>query len=504
MMKNRLYIYILGITLLFSGSGCSKFLEESSQDELRPGSAEDLQQLLIGEVYPLNDWILSYLDLMTDDVTSYFTNDNAKLPKLLNGEPAFTWQPDMFEQLLERSVAYTDSYEHYYRKIKGCNVILDYVDKVSGAESVKDNVKGQALAMRSYFYFMLVNLFAQPYNAADVDIETAPGVPLLLVSKVSDEPPARASIARVYQQIENDLLTAGPLLDKFGRDNSKLKATDLFVYTLLSRMYLYMEKWDKSVEYANKVLERNSQLLKLSNLPIPTRITAATKNVFDIAGPETIWMYSNYQEFNQFFVAPGYGDRPMYCVSQSLENSYEHDWSETSTNRKDLRPAFFYRRYYISATTYDVRMMDGAKYSGAPYCTKGMRVSESYLNRAEGYIQQYLKNGDESLRIAALIDLNYLREQRYDTRNVAYQPVDILNGQELLKFCRSERRRELSFEEHRWFDLRRYGMPEIRHTFQGVANQVPVEYILSQGNKRYVLPIPQSVLIKNPNLVPNP
>ena len=212
MMKNRLYIYILGITLLFSDSGCSKFLDQTSQDELRPGSAEDLQQLLIGEVYPLDDWILSYLDLMTDDVTSYFTNDNAKLPKLLNGEPAFTWQPDMFERLQERSVAYTDSYEYYYRKIKGCNVILDYVDKVSGAESVKGNVKGQALAMRSYFYFMLVNLFAQPYNAADVDIETAPGVPLLLVSKVSDEPPARASIARVYQQIENDLLTAGPLL----------------------------------------------------------------------------------------------------------------------------------------------------------------------------------------------------------------------------------------------------------------------------------------------------
>ena len=504
MMRNRLFIYILGIIGLMSASGCSKFLEESSQDELRPGSAEDLQQLLVGEVYPLKNWFVSYLDLMTDDVTSNFTDDNATIPKLRNGEPAFTWQDNMFELLHERSVGYTDTYEHYYRRIMGCNVILDNIDKVSGEESVKGNVRGQALAMRAFFYFMLVNLFAQPYNATGVNIETAPGVPLILVSKVQDNPPGRASIARVYQQIETDLLTAEPLLGKFGKDNSKLKATDLFVYTLLSRMYLYMEKWDKSVAYASKVLERNPTLLKLASVAIPSRLASPAKNAYEYTSTEAIWMFSNYQEFNLFFVAPKYGDKPMYCVSQSLEDSYEHDWNESSANRKDLRPVYFYRRYYISAVSYDVRMMDGAKYSGQPYAIKGMRVAESYLNRAEGNIQQFLKNGDQSLRIAALNDLNFLREQRYDTRNVAYQPVDISDGQQLLEFCRNERRRELSFEEHRWFDLRRYGMPEIRHTFQGFANQVPVEYVLSKGSKRYVLPIPQSALTKNPNLVPNP
>ena len=135
--------------------------------------------------------------------------------------------------------------------------------------------------------------------------------------------------------------------------------------------------------------------------------------------------------------------------------------------------------------------------------TKGMRVAELYLNRAESYIQQYLKNGDESLRIAALADLNFLRSRRYDTRNVAYVNVDY-SGQPLLDFCRDERRRELSFEDHRWFDLRRYGMPEIRHILQISGSQSPVEYILHQGDKRYVLPIPRSALLLNPSLEPNP
>jgi hypothetical protein len=37
--------------------------------------------------------------------------------------------------------------------------------------------------------------------------------------------------------------------------------------------------------------------------------------------------------------------------------------------------------------------------------------------------------------------------------------------QKILQFCLTERRREFSFEELRWFDLRRYGMPSIVHTF---------------------------------------
>jgi hypothetical protein len=503
-MKNKFYKNIIVIVLILLACGCKKFLEESSQDELRPGSANDLQQLLLGEAYPISNYFINYIELMTDDVTSNFVKDAIKLPKLYNGEAAFTWQDNMFETMNNKGLAGVDTYEHYYRRIKGCNVVLDMLNQVSGSEEEKSNVKGQALAMRSYYYFMLVNLFGQPYNAEGLDVEQSLGVPLVLVSRVKDELPVRASVGQIYRQIEADLLTAGPLLEQYGQKNSKFKATSLFVYTLLSRMYLYMEKWDKSIEYANKVLERNPQLLKLSNCPIPATTTFPTINVFDQNSPEAIWFFSTYEEFNQFFIDPAYGDKPLYAVSKSLEESYEHNWADNAPDRKDLRPAFFYRRYYISKTTYDVRLLHGTKRGGNPYFIKGMRVAESYLNRAEGYIHQYLKNGDASLRIAALKDLNHLREYRYDTRNASYVPIEISDGQQLLEFCRNERRRELCFEEHRWFDLRRYGMPEIKHTFQGFENQTPREYILPNKGKRYVLPIPQSELQRNPELVPNP
>ena len=45
----RLFIYLISGILLLGVGGCSDFLEESSQDEVRPGTTDDLNQLLLGE-----------------------------------------------------------------------------------------------------------------------------------------------------------------------------------------------------------------------------------------------------------------------------------------------------------------------------------------------------------------------------------------------------------------------------------------------------------------------
>jgi len=494
------------VLLSLGAGGCSKhFLDEKSQDEVKPSTTAELQELLMGSVYPAGQSQTSfvpYLDMMTDDMTSNFGPDPGNLALYKDYEAPFTWQVDMFETMAAVGAPFAiDTYEHYYRRIMGCNAVLDLVDKVRDETNDRENVRGQALAMRAYFYFMLVNLFGQPYNAQGVDISTSPGVELVLSSIVHDDYPARASVAKVYQQVEDDLLKALPLMEQYGTNNSKFRVTDVFVYTLLSRMYLYMEKWDKARQYATKGLERNSSLVNLAAIAWPGSGDPAT-GVYSINSREAIWFgYASRSEYYYVNQIRQYGPIP-YCVSPDLQSKYAFTRTNT-TNRGDLRMRYF---YYWDYEDYDwtiFKPIYGSRYDKANSGTiKGMRVSELYLNRAESYIQQYLKNGDESMRTAALADLNYLRSQRFDTRNVPYVNVDT-SGQGLLDFCRDERRRELAFEDHRWFDLRRYGMPEIHHTFQMTAGQ-PTEYILHQADKRYVLPIPRSVLMKNPALQPNP
>ena len=504
---NTIYKGSIWIMLCLGLLGCHKFLEEKSQDEIKPSTVTDLQELLMGVVYPVGSTtpdFQTYLDLMTDDMTSNFNSDPAVTVKYQQYTGPFTWQKDMYETMTAAgNLDENDTYEHYYRGIMGCNVVLEQLDKVRGDDADKGNVRGQALAMRSFFYFMLVNLYGQPYNAAGVDITTSPGVELILSSVVHDAYPKRASVAQIYQQVEADLLEALPLMVQYGTNNNKFKVTELFVYTLLSRMYLYEENWAAAQKYATLALLRNSSLVKLANITIPYYdFTAPATGVYSLNSVETIWLgYGDQLEYGHL-VTPAYG-LPAFCISPDLQNKYEYDANNT-TNRGDLRLRFYYTWNYQDYNWDVPAIIAGCRtaveYNGA---VKGMRVAELYLNRAESIIQQYLKNGDETLRQAALADLNYLRSYRYDTRNVAYVPVDY-SGQALLDFCRDERRRELSFEDHRWFDLRRYGMPEIRHTFQQSAGQAAVEYVLAKGSNRYVLPIAQSVLAKNPAMVPNP
>lgn len=498
---------ILGFWISISClTGCKKFLEETSQNEMRPSSVEDLQQLLMGEVYVAghNDNIFHlYLDMLTDDVTSHYTKDPMMQQYYKRYLPVYSWQFDMYDQIENSGVSGADTYAHYYRKIKGVNVVLDELDDVAGNEAQRSNIKGQSLAMRAYFYFMLVNLYGKPYNAENADPKLSSGVPLILTSQVSDDFPKRASVAQVYQQIEIDLLEALDLLEQYGGDNSKFRATDVFCATLLSRIYLYMERWEEAEKYASLGLLKNPKLFNLANAPYQTwgLIYNPNVNIYGRTSEEAIWLgYGNSYEYD--FAQSGF----TFVPSQELIDLYEFD-DKNINNRGDLRLRYYYeymRDFYSPSMEIKVKYGIRREYTvESNYPTKGFRVAELYLNRAESYIRRYLESGNESFRQSALADINYLRASRFDTRNVAYSPVDF-SGTELLEFYQDERRREFAFEDQRWFDLRRYGMPELQHEYQGSESEAPVTYILSKGSDRYVLPIPRSVLAKNNNLEANP
>ena len=490
--------------------GCSDFLEESSQDEVRPSTVEDLEQLLLGEGYLRWNDVVSYLELLTDNVQNAYSPNERDRSYLDQGSPVFMWESDMFERMEDEGVEYSNTWGDLYSKIKGCNVVLDMLNQVTGSEENKQNQRGQALALRASYYFMLVNLFALPYNAEGIDRETALGVPLILESAVKDDFPPRASIARVYEQIEKDLLEAADLLDEYGQDNINMKVTPLFAHLLLSRMYLYMEDWENAAAQASIVIERNPQLRRLSDYYtlvedewglFPPTLTYDRENaaVYNHDCPELIYGYSSKAPMKTFFGSPDIftypGSYPVFSVSDELINSHESN---------DLRPHFYYQSYLRSLSPMVSGYLHGSKYGGSTNesfaSAKGMRVAEAYLNRAEANIRLFLETGNDALRISALEDINYLREHRYDA---PYEDLDITDGEELLVLCLDERRKEFSFEDHRWFDLRRLGMPELKHEIS-FSEGVVQEVILPQGSNRYVLPIPEKVLERNPALIQNP
>lgn len=506
------FFYSLIISMLGIGMvGCGDFLEESSQDEVRPSTVGDLEQLLLGEGYFRDEYVIfPWLELLTDNVQNSFSKNETHQLLVRQGIPVFSWQADMFERMEVERAPQIDTWETLYSKIKGCNVVLDMLDRVTGEEGSILNQKGQALALRGYYYFLLVNLWGEPYNKEGIDVNRALGVPLVLSSAVKDDFPARESLARVYGQIETDLLEAVDLLNTYGQDNIKFKVTPLFVYNLLSRMYLYMENWEKAAYYASVVIERNPQLTRLSDCItieedpwgwFPPTITASkTKGgVLNYDSPEFIWGYGNPSNTtgNDYFVVPDIltypGSEPIFAVSEDFLACYEED---------DLRPDFYFRTYAKSFIPLVLGVLMGHKIGDGKLANspRGMRVTEAYLNRAEANIRLFLMNGNDRLRESALADLNYLRAHRFIQ---PYQDVEITNGEDLLEFCLEERRKEFVGEDHRWFDLRRCGMPELVHKYTITEGQTQ-EVRLEAGSERYVLRIPLKVLEKNPALIQNP
>ena len=512
-------IYKSCVWLLLSGllfTSCKKFLEQKSQDEIIPSTVDDLTQLLNAEGYPYNISVDSYTDLLTDDVqcTGMPAGLSASLTPtytafLNNGASVFTWNPAMFDSTGTisnvLSLAGADSWKIYYGKIKGCNIVLDYIDKVSGNDQQKNGLRGQALFLRAFYYLKLVTLYAQPYSGTGIDPSSSPGVPLVLSSEVSDSKPVRNTVAEVYSQVEKDLLAAAGLLKNNYTPANTFRVGHIAAYTLLSRLYLYMgrdEDMDNVITYATNALNEKSGLTSLTTFLTSYKSYDAS-GIYDFTkSPEIVWEFgANSTSSTTFYpatTAPG-NVIPPYSVSPELAGLYEQGNGTDTTYIGDLR----YMMYYAKTTSVVWPVRGNKIYYNKTYDAKGIRIAELYLNRAEALIRRYKKNSSGADLTQALSDLNILRANRFDTRYKAYVPVNITNADALFSFCKAERRRELSFEENfRWVDIKRWGLAITHHFID--ANGVATDYTLPSGGNGYALPIPYTAINRNDQLTQNP
>ena len=100
--------------------------------------------------------------------------------------------------------------------------------------------------------------------------------------------------------------------------------------------------------------------------------------------------------------------------------------------------------------------------------------------------------GGETLQ-NAMDDINMIRRNRFTPET--YKELTAASQENVITAVRDERRMELCFEGHRWFDLRRWDRPSITHTFTpDVKNPTVLEtYVLEENDPAYTLPIPEEV-----------
>ena len=350
---------------------------------------------------------------------------------------------------------------------------------------------------------MLVNHFGAPYNYD----KQALGVPLKLDSNLLPEDQllmTRNTVEEVYNQIVDDLNEAERLFLTLSKDKQyepNYLVSLPMIQLLKSRVFLYMENWKDAAIYANKVIKDWSfALIDLNDLPSPI-VAEPYYNFTSLKSSEVIWLYGSVSDLTVFndqsveYEEEGYfGNttyyREAFIASDNLIESFEDgDLRKEKYIAKEFNKddKVFYEDSYTTFGKY--KLSATGEPSGSENFALSFRLGEAYLNLAEAAAH----NNDESTALSAL---KTLLAKRYEPDKLV-EPTG-LTGDALKTFIKNERRKELCFEGQRWFDLRRYGMPQIVHRW---GEQV---YTLKQNDPSYTMPIPDAVLIKNKKLEQNP
>ena len=462
----------LAVTL----SSCGDFFKESSQDEIKPSTVEDLQATFFHDGYPYNFNSDSYVNLLTDEVQNNGLTDDHYTDRLKIGQPVFTYNADMFEGNLS-FITDENSWKNYYALVMGCNVTLDYVDQMTGSAEAKQNLKGQARLLRAYYFLKLASIYCQPY-ANDPDNNL--GITLITSSSVKDSYPARTTLRKTYDFIESELKQAKDELKDY-KPTTHYRVTAECADILLSRLYLYEEKWDECIAAADEAIKNGPKLTNFNSL------TGKDAIVYDASSSEVVWNYQG-KFYNSEYI--NRNDIWSTAIPYTLDTKVASLYDQTN----DLRYNKYVNKYGSSLIVNKVSF--NSQYDGE----HGLRMAEVYLNRAEAYARKSA-NGDASASAKAMADLNTLRESRY--ANGTYTPIANLQGQELLEFTLQERQRELVWEDgFRWMDIKRNHL-SVTHIYTDDTGASHT-YTLKANDPLYALPIPASVISRNPNLQQNP
>ncbi len=442
MKKKLIYIgLIAGVTLF---SSCDKYLDIKPVGTVIPTTTEDFRALMLSAYssFPAHK---SYLNLRTDELLMDEYSED--LPAI---KDIYLWN-DLNPDAATTPYAYLD----FYKSIFYTNHILSEIDGKAGNSAAVSQLKAEALMMRAYSHFELLNMYAVNYNPSTAASDR--GVPIVLGIDLEKDHTV-ATVAEVYAQIFKDLEASNNLFTETAVPANPLRYrfSKRAYYALQSRIHLYRQEWNEAKAYADAALALNNDLEDLNS--------AASKLPNDFTSVE---MIQALDEVGRSVV--------------STSTYINPDFIALYNNGGDLRRS----RYFVQSGSRWRSNKGGNKQFNTSF-----RNGELFLNIAEAEVQA---NHLPEARIALLaLAKNRLTPTYYQQYEATVNGLDKPN---LLTEIYKERARELSLEGLRWFDLKRSTKPAITHQFGGNT------FVLQENDGRYVIRFPREAIQNNPNLL---
>jgi hypothetical protein len=366
-----------------------------------------------------------------------------------------------------------------FKGITQCNLVLDNIIKVNMPESTKNQIIGEALFLRSYYYFLLTQVFGD--------------VPLYLKVTPPDQLKIKKSSKEdIYKQILSDCDKAANLLSTTHNGSNTGRATKGAALAVAAKVILYTKDYTKVLEYTSKIKALNTYKLVKDYRENFMKLTQNnTESVWEIQHTNLELGVGNF--INQWWASIkflGYGFAEVTPLYVSVFEPNDPRLKFTVAMNNDPYFGLIYKNSF-SSTTYSPR--------------KFLQSNAELTQKADGDINYPAIRFAEVLlwEAEALIELGRMQEAlapletvraraRAQTAVPGTLPVITSTNQATLRQAvRRERQTELGFELHRFFDLVRWGI---------AAESLPG----FQKGKHEVFPIPQTEIDLNPSLLQNP
>lgn len=432
-------------------ASCNKFLEDkTNKTSTVPSTLEDMQALLdAGNQLNMGNYPF-FIETCTDD---YFLSDEGYNKLDIFDRQVYTFQnPDSYN-VIERLAIWRNA----YKAIAVANTVLDGLSDIKILKGLDpNNIKGQALFHRAFMHFILLQIYAAPFDQKGNN--NGPGIPIKLSSDINDKTKL-STVEECYRSVIQDLEEAAGLLpNELGIVTRPGKIS---AHAALSRVYMAMEDYGKAKEYAELVLTRYNKLMDLNAMNVDVRAPFQALNV------ETLFFgYSNGSSmFN--------GSSGSYINEDLLQLYNVNDLRFSANYKKEVNGFYSFKGQYTG--------------TGAYIFFVGLTTSEVLLDAAESNVR--LGNTTGSLE-----QLNDLLQNRI--KKQFFVPITETNPERLLKIILQERRKELVRRGVRWSDLRRLNKDERfkkeivrRVTMNGKIQ----EFSLKPNSKDYIFNIPIEV-----------
>lgn len=368
------------------------------------------------------------------------------------------------------ALAQTDgAFEGFYKLITTMNIALMQADIASGDPQLLNQIRAEALIMRAFFHYRVVNIYAKAYDPAAAASDGGIGY----VTEVNFEKEhQKKTVKEVYDNILSDINAAFALNALPDQPKNNMRVGKGFAYGLKAQVMLSTRDYAGSLEAVNSALTLNSTLedhRPLLALPRASRTPAregraVPENLFyaGVNRTDPSGMVPSLEAFNNLY-------EPGNIIKDST-NTYNMIFGPAATG--------------VPGTAYYF-------HGGYQGNLAGMTTADLVLIKAECLIRTGKIND-------GMAEINKIRIRRI----APFTLLTATNEAQAMAHLQRTSRIEFLFTIRNFINIKRWNREgkypiTLERTLNGVT------YTLQPNSPLYVFPFPQSVTQFNPNITQN-